>query len=254
MSDSKNSVEEEMPAGVRKLIVVNHEYKKIICRAKGCGRAIKAVNLRKHLQGRHRIGTSVARQASQVARGLKWDEEGWRNVKPEDGLASQVGIAVKDAFRCTHCRHYTSIFPEDVDVHWEYYEHGVTEGSKTEKVRIQAWYGNFSDGYYHRYWVVAGGMPSEWEEAAPAEEAPVEEAGQVEKAPAAELNKKEIPDYISEESEVWSEEDGREEWEGCKEKEDLDGREGNCLGWKRGKAEDEGWEEMAGDWDWVDMD
>ncbi|KFX96569.1 hypothetical protein O988_05247 [Pseudogymnoascus sp. VKM F-3808] len=188
MSDSKNSAAGEMPAGVKNLIVVNPEYEKIICRAKGCGRAIKAVNLRKHLQGRHRIGTSVARQASQVARGLKWDEEGWRNVKPEDGLAPQVGIA--------------------------------------------AWYGNFSDGYYHRYWVVAGGMPSEWEEAAPAEEAPVEEAGQVEKAPAAELNKKEIPDYISEESEVWSEEDGQEEREreGCKEKEKFDEWEGLCFG------------------------
>ncbi|KFX86782.1 hypothetical protein V490_08852 [Pseudogymnoascus sp. VKM F-3557] len=197
----------------------------------GCGRAIKAVNLRKHLQGRHRIGTSVARQASQVA-------------------PPQVGIAVKDAFRCTHCRHYTSIFPEDVDVHWEYYEHGVAEGSKTEKVRIQAWYGNFSDGYYHRYWVVAGGMPSEWEEAAPAEEAPVEEAGQVEKAPAAELNKKEIPDYISEESEVWSEEDGQEEREreGCKEKEKFDEWEGLCFGWERGEPENGGRDKMAGDW------
>lgn len=59
MNNSKNSTEEEMLAGVRSLIVVNHKYKKIICMGKLCGKAIKAVNLRKHLQGRHRIGISV---------------------------------------------------------------------------------------------------------------------------------------------------------------------------------------------------
>lgn len=62
------------------------------------GRAIKAVNLRKHLQIRHQIGFSVAKNASQVARGFRWDEELWGNVQPEDGLAPQVGVAVKDAF------------------------------------------------------------------------------------------------------------------------------------------------------------
>ncbi|OBT81040.1 hypothetical protein VE02_10339, partial [Pseudogymnoascus sp. 03VT05] len=66
MSDSKNSAAEEMPAGVKNMIVINHEYKKIICKAVGCGRAVKAVNLRKHLQGRHRIRISVAREASRV--------------------------------------------------------------------------------------------------------------------------------------------------------------------------------------------
>ena len=144
MSDSKNSAAEEMPAGVKNLIVVNPEYKKIICRAKGCGRAIKAVNLRKHLQIRHRIGFGVAKNASQVARGFRWDEELWRNVQPEDGLAPQVGVAIKDAFRCKHCRQYASIFPENVDVHWDHHHgHGVTEGCHAEEVRVQTWYGRF---------------------------------------------------------------------------------------------------------------
>lgn len=75
MSNSKNGAAEAMPVGVKKLVIINHEYKKFICRGKGWGRAIKAVNLRKHLQGRHRRGISVARKASQVARGLKWYEE-----------------------------------------------------------------------------------------------------------------------------------------------------------------------------------
>ncbi|KFY82721.1 hypothetical protein V498_08483 [Pseudogymnoascus sp. VKM F-4517 (FW-2822)] len=154
MSDSKISAAEEMPAGVKNLIVVNPEYKKIICRAKGCGRAIKAVNLRLHLQNRHRIGFGVAKNASQVARGFRWDEDLWGNVQPEDGLAPQVGVAVKDAFRCKRCRQYAAIFPENVDVHWDYHGHGVTEGDKAEEVRVQTWYGRFADGYSNSYWVV----------------------------------------------------------------------------------------------------
>ncbi|KFY48380.1 hypothetical protein V496_10276 [Pseudogymnoascus sp. VKM F-4515 (FW-2607)] len=43
MNDSKNSIEEEMLAGVRSLIVINYKYKKIICKAVGYRRAVKAV-------------------------------------------------------------------------------------------------------------------------------------------------------------------------------------------------------------------
>jgi hypothetical protein len=164
MSDSKNSAAEEMPAGVRNLVVINHEYKKIIYRAKGCGRAVKAVNLRKHLQIRHRIGFGVAKNASQVARGLKWNEELWRIVQPDDGLAPQVGVPVMDAFRCKHCRQYVSIFPDDVDVHWDNHGHGVTDGYNAEKVRIQTWYGRFVDGYSNSYWVVNESLTRDGEE------------------------------------------------------------------------------------------
>ncbi|KAL5344249.1 hypothetical protein ACLOAV_009222 [Pseudogymnoascus australis] len=89
-------------------------------------------------------------------------------------------------------------------------------------------------------------------EKAPAEEDPSEQAPEEEMVE--EMEAKDVPVDISEESEDWSEEDGREKWEGCKEKENFDGWEGNRFGWKRSKAEDEGWDEMAGDWDWVDMD
>jgi hypothetical protein len=259
MNDSKNSIEEEMPAGVRHLIVVNHKYKKIICMGKLCERAIKAANLRKHLQGRHRIRISVARQASQVVYGFRWDEGLWANVQPKDGLAPQVGLGVMNGYQCTHCRQYMSIFREDIDDHWGYHGHGVTDGHNADMVRFQTWYGSFVDGYNNSYWVVdeeKEGESEETEEAsmdeAPAEEDPSKQAPEEEMVE--EMESKDIPVYISEESEDWSEEDGREEWEGCKEKEDLEGREGNCFRWKRGKAADEGWEEMAGDWDWVDMD
>ncbi|KFZ01775.1 hypothetical protein V500_00621 [Pseudogymnoascus sp. VKM F-4518 (FW-2643)] len=418
MSDSKNSAAEEMPAGVKNLIIINHEYKKFICMGKGCGRAIKAVNLRKHLQIRHRIGFGVAKNASQVARGLKWNEELWRNAQLEDGLAPQVGVPVMDAFRCKHCRQYVSIFPDDVDVHWDNHGHGVTEGYNAEKVRIQTWYRRFVDGYSNLYWVVNESLTRDGEEdlsrgleSKPrlredeGEQSTVEETravlreyylenkeyqklicidkgcqqavdpqyaathlrnthevrtnlavriakiireggaiqkgcdkgipkdgmepqkglpvfdgfrcggcgdfkarsvqeveghcrtiwheegkyyiiervrlqswggwegsdqrlwvvderkdgegkemeeGSREKAPAEEMveemDPNEVPDDNSEESEDWSEEDGQEEREGCKEKENFDGWEGNCFGWKRGKAEDEGWDEMAGDW------
>ena len=63
-----------------------------------------------------------------------------------------------------------------------------------------------------------------------------------------EMDLNEVSDDISEESEDWSGEEGQGEREGCKEKKSFDGWEGNCFGWKRGKAEDEGWDEMAGDW------
>ncbi|KFZ20489.1 hypothetical protein V501_00092 [Pseudogymnoascus sp. VKM F-4519 (FW-2642)] len=148
MSDSKNGAAEAMPAGIKNIIIINHEYKKIICRGKGCGRAIKADNLKKHLQGRHGIRISVAREASQVARGLKWDEELWRNVQPEDGLAPQVGVAVKDAFRCRHCHGYMSESEEDVEDHCNIYHRGVAEGSVAEHIRYQSWYGYYNVGYW----------------------------------------------------------------------------------------------------------
>lgn len=254
MSDSKNSAAEEMPAGVKNLIVINHEYKKIICKAVGCGRAVKAVNLRKHLQGRHRIRISVAREASQVVRGFRWDEGSWANVQPKDGLAPQVGLGVMNGYRCKHCRQYVSIYREDIDVHWVRQMHGVANGYDAENVRFQTWYGSFVDGYNNSYWVVDEEKEGESEEMeeAPAEEDPSEQTPEEEMVE--EMEAKEVRVDISEESEDWSEEEGREERGGCKKKDNLDGREGNCFGWKRGKAEDEGWEEMAGDWDWVDMD
>jgi hypothetical protein len=252
MSDSKNGAAEEMPAGVKDLIVINHEYKKIICKAKGCGRAIKAVNLRKHLQGRHRIRMSVARQSSQVARGFRWDEGLWANVQPKDGLAPQVGLGVMNGYRCKHCRQYVSIFREDVDVHWDYHGHGVTDGYNAEIVRFQTWYGSFVDGYSNSCWVVDEGKVGEGEETEeasmekaageePSQKAPVEEMVQ-------EMDPKEVTEYIAEESEVWSEEEGHEEGEGSNEKENFNGWEGNCFGWRWREAEDRGWDEMAGDW------
>ncbi|KFY48269.1 hypothetical protein V496_10295 [Pseudogymnoascus sp. VKM F-4515 (FW-2607)] len=191
MSDSKNGAAEEMPAGVKNLVVINHEYKKIICKAKGCGRAIKAVNLRKHLQGRHRIRISVARQASQVARGFRWDEGLWANVQPKDGLAPQVGLG-------------------------DCYGHGVTDGYNAENARFQTWYGNFVDGYSNLYWVVDEGKDGESKEMekasvekATAEEDPSEQAPEEEVVE--EMEAKDVPVDISEESEDWSEEEGREE-------------------------------------------
>lgn len=38
-----------------------------------------------------------------------------------------------DGFRCKHCRHYVSIYPEDVDVHWDDHEHGVREVYNAEE-------------------------------------------------------------------------------------------------------------------------
>ncbi|OBT70706.1 hypothetical protein VF21_10277, partial [Pseudogymnoascus sp. 05NY08] len=232
MSDSKNSAAEEMPAGVKNVIVVNHKYKKIICWAKGCGRAIKAVNLRKHLQIRHQIGFAVAKNASQVACGFRWDEELWRNVQPEDRLALQVGVAIKDAFQCKHCCQYALIFPENVDVHWDYHGHGVTEGDNVEEVRIQTWYGRFADGYSNSYWVVDKSIRWNGEDSSRGlelkprvgedkgkrlmveerkygeneemEEAPVEDAPAITEE---ETDLKKIPYDNSEESEDWSEED-----------------------------------------------
>ena len=175
-------------------------------------------------------------------------------MQPEDGLAPQVGVAVKDAFRCKRCRQYASIFPGNVDVHWDYHGHGVTEGDNAEKVRVQTWYGRFADGYRNSFWVVDesirwngedssrglksksglggdegerliaekvreqswGGREGVVDEGKHSEsEKTAEESKEAaaEEAPVEEMDSKEIPDDITEESENWSEEEGQEEKE-----------------------------------------
>jgi hypothetical protein len=96
-------------------------------------------------------------KVTKIAQKLGWDERFSENVRPEDGLVPQVGLAVRDGFRCWYCRRYMSVFPKDVDVHWEY-AHDVSEGGQAEKVQFQTWDGGFRDGCYHRYWIVAEGI------------------------------------------------------------------------------------------------
>lgn len=69
-------------------------------------------------------------------------------MQPEDGLAPQAGVAVKDAFRCRHCRRYMSESEEDVRDHGNSHDHGVAEGRVAEHIRYQSWYGYYNVGYW----------------------------------------------------------------------------------------------------------
>ncbi|OBT70932.1 hypothetical protein VF21_10101 [Pseudogymnoascus sp. 05NY08] len=162
---------------------------------------------------------------------------------------------------------------ENVDVHWDYHGHGVTEGDNAEEVQVQTWYGRFADGYRNLYWVVDESIrwngedlsrglklksglgrdegerlmveERKYGENEEMEEAPVEDAPAIMEE---ETDLKEIPYDNSEESEDWSEEDGQKEREGCKEKENFKGWEGDCFGWRWRETADAGWDEMAEDW------
>lgn len=157
MSDNKNSAAEEMPAGVKNLISFNHKYKKVICSGSGCGKAIELDRIGQHLGRRHHVKEQDSRKVTEIARKLGWEEQLGLEVQPEDGMAPQVGMPVWDGFRCKHCRHYVAVYPEDVDDHWDYHQHGMRDGRITEKVRFQSWYGGFYDGFSNAYWVVDEG-------------------------------------------------------------------------------------------------
>lgn len=96
MSDSKNRVTEAMPAGVGNFISFNHKYKKIICSGSGCGMAIAFDELGQHLGRKHHVGTGISDQVTKVARKLGWEETLPGDVRPEDGMAPQVGLSVWD--------------------------------------------------------------------------------------------------------------------------------------------------------------
>jgi hypothetical protein len=177
-----NRVTDEIPARVKELIIFNHEYKKIICSGRKCGKAIKLDELREHLGRKHNVNVHDSSKVRKIAHRLGWDERLWGNVRPEDGSAPQVGLAVRDGFRCPYCRRCVSVFSKDIDFHWEY-AHDGGEAWRAEKVQFQTWDGSFRDGYYRRYWVVAEGIRSDGEEAGPAEEEPMEEEGPAEEAP-----------------------------------------------------------------------
>lgn len=238
---------DEMPARVKRLIIFNHEYRKIICMGSKCGKAIKFEEVRDHLGGTHNVSVGDSSQVTRIARQLGWRKRLWGNVRPEDGSAPQVGLAVRDGFRCPYCRRYVSIYFNDVDDHWED-EHYGSEGSRAERVQFQTWEGFFRDGYYHKYWVV-GEEEAAAEDAEPAQEKAMEEdTGPTEEGPVEGRDLKEIPDDIEEGSESWSEVGGQEEREGCKDKERFDEWEGNCFGWRWKEAEYGGRDEMAEDW------
>lgn len=46
-------------------------------------------------------------------------------MQPEDGLAPQVGVPVKDAFCCRHCRRYMSESEEDVEDYCNSHGHQI---------------------------------------------------------------------------------------------------------------------------------
>lgn len=143
MSDSKNSAAEAMPAGAGNFVGFNHKYKKIICSGSGCGTVITFDELGQHLGRKHHVGPGISDQVTKVARRLGWEEKLPGDVRPEGGMAPQVGLSVWDGFRCKHCRQYVTIFPDDVDVHCEYNGHGMKEGNNAEKVRFQSWHRSF---------------------------------------------------------------------------------------------------------------
>lgn len=148
MSDSVSPKREEMPACVKRIMIYNKDYKKIICISSRCGKAIKFDQLRYHLGRRHHMNVETSSKATKMARKLGWGEELDWDVQPEDGSAPQVGVAVKEGFRCRHCRRYMSESEEDVEDHCNSHDHGVAEGSAAEHIRYQSWHGYYNVGYW----------------------------------------------------------------------------------------------------------
>ncbi|KFX92855.1 hypothetical protein O988_07100 [Pseudogymnoascus sp. VKM F-3808] len=240
---------QQVQAASERFIIMNEEYNKVICIGEGCRRAIKARAVQGHLTRKHHVEGVLSKRIAEVI----GEEVGWRwrpsNKRlPVNGLGPQKGLEVFKRFQCRFCNELPARTVEDVEHHL-YEMHRETEGHIWDEVPVQSWSGEGGD----ESWIVderkcSGGkaIREVVEEVAPAEKYAVKEAAADDES--AEMDPKKFPDGISEESEDWSEGEGWEEREGCKDKEHLEGREGNCFEWKREIIEDEGWDEMAGDW------
>ena len=248
---------QQVQAALERFFIMNEEYNKVICIGEGCRKAIKAHAVQRHLQRRHNVGGVLSKRIAD----LIGEEVGWRwrpsNKRlPVNGLGPQKGLEVFMRFQCRFCNELPARTVEEVEDHL-YEMHRETEGHTWDEVPVQSWGG---EGTYE-CWVVderkcsgSKAITEVIEEAAPAEKDAVEEAAPAEdaaedaaeeaaeeaavddaaaeKGTAREMDSKEIPDNITEESEDWSEEKGQEEMEGCNEKEDFDEWEGNCFGWR----------------------
>lgn len=244
MSDNEEN-ERKMQEVLGRFCLINKEFRRLICIGEGCGFAIGPLEMEDHLIDMHDVGKFTARRVARSVSLLV--AGGYREGIPADGLEAQKGLVVFDGLRCARCGQCkTRVFGE-VEKHWYDIGHGDTNGSVVELVRLQSW--GDRKGGQGGYWVVCEGKHG-WggermesrrmEEAAPAEEeksveeaAPGVEESREQAVPGEETDLKEIPDNITEESECWSsEEEGQEETEGRGEKENLDGWEGDCFGWR----------------------
>ncbi|OBT97559.1 hypothetical protein VE01_04455 [Pseudogymnoascus verrucosus] len=248
---------QQVQAALERFFIMNEEYNKVICIGEGCRKAIKAQAVQRHLQRRHNVEGVLSKRIADVI----GEEVGWRwrpsNKRlPVNGLGPQKGLEVFKRFQCRFCNELPARTVEEVEHHL-YEMHRETEGHIWDEV----------PGIVEVAEEAAPAEKDAVEEAAPAEETAMDDAAAEEAAmddaaaeeaamddaaaeedTAREMDPKKIPDDVTEDSESWSEEEGQEEGEGCKEKENFEGWEGDCFGWRWREAEQAGWDEMAEDW------
>ncbi|KFY99229.1 hypothetical protein V498_00912 [Pseudogymnoascus sp. VKM F-4517 (FW-2822)] len=238
VSEGEETRVEEVRAVLREYFIFIDEYQKAICVREQCRKAVEPWYAGTHLRKTHKVSRVLTKRISKM---IRQGEKGSDKGIPNDGTLLQEGLPVFDGFRCGGCSQFKARSMREVEGHYcRTIWHEEDKDYIIEQVRLQSWGG--WGGSDQRFWVVEELKDGENEKI---EEAPVEEAPATMEE---EADPKEIPYNNSEESEDWSEEDGPEEREGCKEKEKFDGWEGDCFGWKWREAEHAGWDEMAGDW------
>lgn len=94
---------EGIPEIVRELILLNYEYRRVICIGDKCKKAVGWCGAARHLREVHNVDKSTSDTVNRMVRGPEWVHQ---QRSPEDGLAPQAGIAVVDGFRCRYCHEF----------------------------------------------------------------------------------------------------------------------------------------------------
>ena len=159
MGDNGGQIISTEEAMLASLIVVNHEFQKMIC--KECGLAVGLGMVGTHLSKRHGVKRGMAQRIANMIDMGEWgcvEVSGKKSEKPKNGTRPQEWVMVFDGLQCKFCREFQARSVDEVESHWYRAGHGKAEGAMIETVRMQSWRGwGGRDGKDKDIWVVEEG-------------------------------------------------------------------------------------------------
>jgi hypothetical protein len=195
-----------VPPAISHLVVLNAEYRVLICISGECKHALKPTSIPRHLGDRHKTPKGLRKQVEQYVAEFPCAYDHATVALPPDGSSPQPIIPIVDGFMCREC-------PFKTQDHSNIRKHAnqahdkkrVADEDIFQAVRLQSWFGEKRE----RYWTVDEGQQATQERRA--RRATVqdvgEEAGDLESSPGGDSDggssQDEVEDQIIQEIENW---------------------------------------------------